>query len=53
MKVDQKSIVRWISKRVAKRAERSPMPALRELDLVQLRHVSGGTGETGLPYKGW
>ena len=58
MKVGQKTIVRWMSKLVAKGNGRSARlvstPGLRELDSVQLRHVGGGTGEsTQSPNKGW
>jgi hypothetical protein len=57
MKVGQRTIVRWISKRVGKRSEsaaRGTTPAsLRELDSEQLRHVSGGNGSAQLPKTGW
>jgi hypothetical protein len=54
MKVGQKTIVRWISKRAAKRSEsapgKTPIAELRELSPEMLRHVGGGNGS---PYKGW
>jgi hypothetical protein len=54
MKVDQKVIVRWISKRQAKRgASAVPKAAVQELDAALLRQVSGGTGSTQLPRTGW
>jgi hypothetical protein len=58
MKAGQKTIVRWMSKLVANGAGRSAYKprsaALRELDVDQLRHVSGGEGgSTQLPNKGW
>ena len=58
MKVDQKSIVRWMTKWVAKSAapssRRHGAKALRELDNEQLRQVSGGDGGSSqLPNKGW
>jgi hypothetical protein len=57
MKVGQKTIVRWISKRVAKRGESAPgktsTAQLRELSPEMLRHVGGGSGSTDSPYKGW
>jgi len=58
MKVGQKTIVRWMSKLVAKgngRSTRKPsVPGLRELDTEQLRYVSGGDGGPNqLPNKGW
>lgn len=57
MKVGQKTIVRWISKRLAKRSEvpatKTASAALIELDSEQLRHVGGGTGSSQLPKVGW
>jgi hypothetical protein len=57
MKVGQKTIVRWISKRLAKRSEvtatKTASAALVELDAEQLRHVGGGTGSSQLPKVGW
>lgn len=57
MKVGQKTIVRWISKQVAKRSEssagKSLLTGMRELDADQLRHVSGGSGSTNLPKTTW
>jgi hypothetical protein len=58
MKVGQKTIVRWMSKFVAKgngRSERSLSSVhLRELDTAQLRHVSGGDGgSVNSPGKTW
>lgn len=58
MKVGQKSIVRWMSKLVATGASRSArkqcVVGLRELDVEQLRHVSGGNGGSSqTPTKGW
>ena len=54
MKVDQKALVRWFSKRVIKRGEQAPrsVSQLRELDSTQLRFVSGGN-TTQSPFKGW
>ena len=58
MKVGQKTIVRWMSKLVAKGNGRTSRNlsavSLRELDTEQLRHVSGGDGgTTSSPNKGW
>ncbi len=58
MKVGQKTIVRWISKRVAKRSEpvarQSSLSPCQELDAEQLRQVSGGVGgNSQLPRVGW
>jgi hypothetical protein len=57
MQVGQKTIVRWISKRVAKRGEvasrQSSCLGLRELTAEQLRHVSGGSGGMQSPGKTW
>jgi hypothetical protein len=57
MKVGQKTIVRWISKQVAKRSEssagKSLLTGMRELDADQLRHVSGGSGPANLPKTNW
>jgi hypothetical protein len=57
MKVGQKSIVRWISQRVGKRSEptmhKEALSHLRELEAVELRQVSGGTGSPSLPKVGW
>jgi hypothetical protein len=58
MKVGQKTIVRWMSKLVAKGNGRSDRKlstvSLRELDTEQLRYVSGGiTVSTDSPNKGW
>ena len=58
MKVGQKTIVRWMSKLVAKGSGRSARSlsavSLRELDTEQLRHVSGGDGgTTSSPGKTW
>jgi hypothetical protein len=57
MKVGQKSFARWMSKLVtqgASRSVRKPMSdCLRELDVEQLRQVSGGTGGSQLPKTGW
>jgi hypothetical protein len=54
MKVGQKTIVRWIAKRAAKRNEGTglqPSP-LRELSTEQQRQVGGGNGSTQLPKVG-
>lgn len=58
MKVGQKSIVRWMSKWVAKSQEpaanKRASKGLREIDSEQLRQVSGGNGGSStLPNKGW
>jgi hypothetical protein len=55
MKVGQKTIVRWIAKRAAKRSEGAAVPPapIRELEAVQLRHVGGGDGGSQLPKHGW
>jgi hypothetical protein len=56
MKVGQKTIVRWMSKRATKPTEasqRRPLGALSELDTEQLRHVGGGNGGIQLPKVGW
>jgi hypothetical protein len=58
MKVGQKTIVRWVSKLVATGAGRTgskrSVDSLRELGADQLRHVSGGTGNsTQSPGKTW
>jgi hypothetical protein len=58
MKAGQKTIVRWMSKLVAKGNSRSARKFsasdLRELDTEQLRYVSGGNGgSTQSPNKGW
>ena len=58
MKAGQKTIVRWMSKLVAKAAGRSARKqhsaVLRELDVAQLHHVGGGKGASmQTPYKGW
>jgi hypothetical protein len=56
MKVGQKTIVRWMSKAAAKGAAQSACKSsatkLRELDVEQLRHVSGGDGGSTLLPKG-
>jgi hypothetical protein len=54
MKVGQKTIVRWIAKRAAKRSEGAAQPPqLRELDAEQQRQVAGGNGSSQLPKLGW
>jgi hypothetical protein len=58
MKVGQKTIVRWMSKLAAKgtshRQQKQFATGLRELDIEQQRHVSGGVGVASqLPNKGW
>jgi hypothetical protein len=57
MKVNQKSIIRWVAKLVAKEpsnVQRKAGTELRVLSADQLRQVSGGTGATtDLPNKGW
>jgi hypothetical protein len=58
MKADQKTIVRWMSKLVAKGTGRSArklsVSGLRQLDTEQLRQVCGGTGgATQGPNRGW
>ena len=55
MKVGQKTIVRWIAKRAAKRSEKAAVQSsqLRELDAEQQRQVGGGTGSSQLPKLGW
>lgn len=58
MKVGQKSIVRWVSKVVAvgsgRPAHKAGSPSLRELDVEQLRYVSGSSGGSTLsPGKTW
>lgn len=57
MKVGQKTIVRWISERVAARGRATPhqhvRPGLRELSPDQLRHVGGGDGSAQSPGKTW
>jgi hypothetical protein len=59
MKVGNNSIVRWVSKLVARQARRG-RPASRsdaqELSAEQLRRVSGGDGapsSQSSPFKGW
>lgn len=56
MKVGQKTIVRWMSKVAAKGASQlareQSATKLRELDVEQLRHVSGGDGGSTLLPKG-
>jgi hypothetical protein len=55
MKLGQKTIVRWIAKRAAKRSEGvTVQPSqLRELDTEQQRQVGGGNGSSQLPKLGW
>ena len=58
MKAGQKTIVRWMSKLVAKSASRSAHKhsafGLRQLDTEQLRQVCGGSGSsTQGPNRGW
>jgi hypothetical protein len=56
MKVGQKAIVRWISKRIAKRSDSlgKASAALREVDALQLRYVAGGDGgSTQSPNRTW
>jgi hypothetical protein len=55
MKVAQKTIVRWISKRSAKRSETAVFQpsALRELSAEQQRQVGGGSGSSQLPKTTW
>jgi hypothetical protein len=58
MKVGQKTIARWMSKVTAKgvsqSARKQSVTKLRELDVEQLRHVSGGDGgATQLPKGTW
>jgi hypothetical protein len=58
MKVGQKTIVRWMSKVAAKSASQSAhkqsVTKLRELDVEELRYVSGGDGSsTQLPKGTW
>jgi hypothetical protein len=57
MKVGQKSIVRWISQRVGKLSEstvhKAALSQVRELEAVELRQVSGGSGSSSLPKVGW
>jgi hypothetical protein len=57
MKAEQNTIVRWVSKLVAKerRAARKTQPlALRVLDTQQLKQVGGGfNGGGDLPNKTW
>jgi hypothetical protein len=58
MKVGQKTIARWMSKAAAKGVSQSArtqsVTKLRELDVEQLRHVSGGDGgATQLPKGTW
>jgi hypothetical protein len=56
MKVGQKTIVRWIAKRAAKRGEGAvvqPSPLLRELSAEQQRQVGGGNGSSQLPKTTW
>ena len=58
MKVGQKTIVRWMSKLVAKGTSRSARKlsasGLRQLDTEQLRQVCGGLGDsTQGPNRGW
>jgi hypothetical protein len=55
MKVGQKTIVRWIAKRAAKRSEGAVVqPAsLRELSADQQRRVGGGNGSSQLPKTTW
>jgi hypothetical protein len=56
MKVNQKAVVRWISKFAVKGANRSSgrpvRTALQELDSEQLHRVSGGGGANQLPKVG-
>jgi hypothetical protein len=57
MKVGQKTIVRWIAKRVAGRSQQGTkvLPSTGfELNTRQLREVSGGSGNsTGSPNRTW
>jgi hypothetical protein len=58
MNAGQKTIVRWMSKLVAKGTSRSAHKqsafGLRQLDTEQLRQVCGGLGEsTQGPNRGW
>jgi hypothetical protein len=58
MKVGQQTIVRWMSKLVAKGTGQShrkqTATGLRELNAEQLRQVSGGDGGSSqLPKTGW
>jgi hypothetical protein len=55
MKVGQKTIVRWIAKRVTKRGEGTAVQSLplRELSAEQQRQVGGGSGPSQLPKLGW
>jgi hypothetical protein len=54
MKVGQKTIVRWIAKRAAKRGEGAVVrpSSLRELSAEQQRQVGGGSGSSQLPKVG-
>jgi hypothetical protein len=55
MKVAQKTIVRWIAKRAAKRSAvvASQQAAPRELSAEQQRHVGGGNASSQLPKTTW
>jgi hypothetical protein len=58
MKAGQKTIVRWMSKLVAKgtshSARKLSASGLRQLDTEQLRQVCGGLGDsTQGPNRGW
>lgn len=58
MKLGQSSIVRWVSKLVAKepsqRVQQVRAANLRVLDTDQLRKVGGGGGGSAQsPFKGW
>jgi hypothetical protein len=55
MKVGQKTIVRWIAKRAAKRSEATVTQpsSIRELSVEQQRQVGGGNGSSQLPKTTW
>jgi hypothetical protein len=57
MRIGQKTIVRWIAKRVAGRGQQGAKALSSvgfELDTRQLRQVSGGSGtSTGSPNRTW
>jgi hypothetical protein len=51
MKVNQKSIVRWIAKRAAKRCAPTPT-RFEEIPAASLKQVAGGTGASSQNPKG-
>jgi hypothetical protein len=58
MKIDQQTLVRWMSKLVAKgnrsSVRKQASSSFQEIDIATLRRVGGGDGNsTQSPNKGW